>query len=199
MSSKQNPTRTRILQATLNLLEAQGGSPVRMSDIAKAAKISRQALYLHFPNRAELLIAATRYVDEVHDMESKLQESRSANTGCERLAAWIEVWGNYIPTIYGVSKALLAIKDNDEEAKMAWDDRMDAVRHGCAAAVLALENDGKLTPHLTREEATDFLWTLLSVRSWEMLVRDCAWSQVRYIEVMKQQASNMLTASKPPS
>ncbi|MGB0506892.1 MAG: TetR/AcrR family transcriptional regulator, partial [Pikeienuella sp.] len=138
MSSTKNPTRERILKTTWTLLEDGSGANVRMSDIAKAAEISRQALYLHFPNRAELLVATTRYLDEYHNIESKLVTSRTASTSEERLAAWVEVWGNYIPTIYGIAKALMAMQDSDAEAKAAWADRMQAVRHGCAAAVSAL-------------------------------------------------------------
>ena len=56
-----NPTPARILDAALALLRE--GGPVRMSDIAKAAGVSRQAVYLHFPTRAQLLIAAARRLD----------------------------------------------------------------------------------------------------------------------------------------
>ena len=56
MSSEKNSTKFRILEATRKLLES-GDKNVRMSDIAKAVGISRQALYLHYPNRADLLIA----------------------------------------------------------------------------------------------------------------------------------------------
>ena len=192
MSSKTNPTRTRILAATLELLESGGGNAVRMSDIAKAAKISRQALYLHFPNRAELLVATTRYVDDINDVDSKLSASRAAPTGRERLTLWVDVWGNYIPAIYGVAKALLAMKDSDTEAKAAWDDRMAAVRHGCAAAVEQLEKDGHLAPHLDRESATDFLWMLLSVRNWELLTKECGWTQETYIWNVTQSAHRAL-------
>ncbi len=55
MSSENIETRTRILDATVRMLEEQGGRGVRMGDIAKAAGISRQAVYLHFSSRAELL------------------------------------------------------------------------------------------------------------------------------------------------
>ena len=111
MSSKKNPTRDRILKTTWELLEDGGASAVRMSDIAKAAKISRQALYLHFPNRAELLVATTRYLDEVYDIEGKLAASRAAPTGRARLHEWVVVWGNYIPKIYGIAKALIFLFD----------------------------------------------------------------------------------------
>ena len=48
MSSENLETREKIMRATWKLLEESGGSGVRMSDIAKAAGISRQAVYLHF-------------------------------------------------------------------------------------------------------------------------------------------------------
>lgn len=192
MSSKNIPTRERILKSTLSLLEDGGGSAVRMSDIAKAAKISRQALYLHFPTRAELLVATTRYLDDVHGIEKTLVKSRTATSGLERLREWVEAWGNHIPVIYGVAKALLAMKDSDEEAAAAWADRMGAVRHGCAAAVAALAADGKLTDALSQTEATDLLWTLQSVRNWEQLRHECGWSQERYIQTLQVLAMQAL-------
>jgi len=196
MSSINNPTRERILKSAWALLESGSGSGVRMSDIAKAAKISRQALYLHFPSRADLLIATTRYLDEVHGIDQKLEKSRKATSGLERLTAWVEAWGNYIPTIYGVSKALLAMKDADKEALAAWNDRMLAVRHGCAAAVSALQADGALVDWLDEEEATDFLWTLLSIRNWEQLRFECNWSQDRYVEAIEAIALQSLVRGR---
>lgn len=163
-----------------------------MSDIAKAAAISRQALYLHFPNRADLLVAATRHVDQMHDIQGQLAASRTATTGRARLRAWIAVWGGYIPTIYGVAKALLAMRDSDSEAAAAWDDRMSAMREGCAAAVADLWRDGELVETVTQTEATDLLWSLLSVRNWEHLRLDCGWDQHRYIAVLTETAEKAL-------
>ena len=47
--------------------------------------ISRQGVYLHFASRTELLVAATRYLDEVLDVDRRLAPSRAATTGAERL------------------------------------------------------------------------------------------------------------------
>lgn len=193
MSSNKNPTRERILKSALSLLEAGGGSDVRMSDIAKTAKVSRQAVYLHFPNRLELLVATTRYLDESYGIEDKLISSRTAPTGVKRLAEWVDIWGNYIPVIFGVAKALMAMQDSDPEAKAAWDDRMQAVRHGCAAAIDSLQADGHLRAELARDDAVDVLWTLLSVRNWEQLRFDCGWSQDKYIKAMKDLTLRTLT------
>ncbi len=186
MSSEKNPTRDRILKATWTLLEDGGASAIRMSDIAKAAKISRQALYLHFPNRAELLAATTLYLDQVYDIEGQLKATREARSGEERLVEWVKVWGNYIPKIYGMAKALMAMQDSDSEAKAAWTDRMQAVRGGCAAAVKALAREKVLTGELSETEAVDALWTQLSVRVWEQLCVECGWSQERYLAHMQR-------------
>ena len=179
MSRNSSDTRARILDCTWILLES-GDKKVRMSDIAKAAGISRQALYLHFPTRAELLVAATRHIDSVKNVDARLADSRAATSGRERLVAFISAWGGYIPEIHGMSVALRAMQDSDAEAAAAWDDRMQAVRHGCATAVQALAADKVLKEDLNEEVATDLLWTLLSVENWEHLVRDCGWSQSDY-------------------
>lgn len=192
MSSEMNPTRERILDSTLQLLESGGGSKVRMSDIARQAGVSRQAVYLHYPSRAELLVAATRHLDERLQIDAQLERCRALKDDPARLEAWIEVWGNYIPGIYGVAKALLAMKDEDAEARSAWDDRMQAMREGCAAAVKPLRSAGKLNPALNQQQATDMLWALLSVRTWEQLRLECGWSQQQYIDKMKHAAARIL-------
>lgn len=195
MSSEGPDTRTRILNAAWSLLESGRGAGVRMSDIAKEAGISRQALYLHFPNRADLLVATTQHVDAVKDIDGRLAASRAALSGVARLDAFIEAWGNYIPEIYGMATALLAMKDTDDAAALAWRERMDAVRHGCAAAVDALDKDGVLTPDYPPEQATDILWALLSVRNWEHLTRDSGWSQRRYVDNLKRLAGRVLVVA----
>lgn len=185
MSSTKIDTRIRILNSAWKLLDAGDGSNVRMADIAKDAGVSRQAVYLHFPARSDLLIATTRHVDAVKNIDERLAASRTAATGVDRLDAFVEAWGNYIPEVYGVAKALLALKETDEAATAAWDDRMQAVRQGCHTAILALKKDGVLTSDLSVKQATDALWAMLSIRQWELLTGDCGWPQKRYVEVMK--------------
>ncbi len=194
MSSKNIETRTRILQAALDLLATGQGSGVRMSDIARQAGISRQAVYLHFPTRAELLIAATHYLDELNGSEQRLAASRSAQSGIERLDEYIEAWGNYIPEIYGIAKALLAMRDSDDAAAAAWDERMQAMKHGCQAAIKALHTDNRLSADFSVRQATEILWTLLSVRNWEQMTIQCGWSNSKYVKTQKLLARKILVA-----
>ena len=165
-----------------------------MNDIAVRAGLSRQALYLHFSTRAELLIATTHYVDQLKGIEQRLLASRTAPTGVARLESFIEAWGGYIPEIYGVAKALLALRDTDQAAAVAWDHRMKDMREGCEATIKALNRDKMLSPDYRPRQATDILWTLLSIRTWEQLTQVCGWSQKRYIGTLKSMARRVLVA-----
>ncbi|MEZ6000243.1 TetR/AcrR family transcriptional regulator [Hyphomonas sp.] len=191
MSSLNPDTRKRILQATADLLSEGGGTGVRMSDIAKRAGISRQAVYLHFANRADLLIATTFYVDELKDSDGRLAPSRAAKTGTERLDAYIEAWAGYLPEIYPIGKALIVMGPTDEEARSAWAQRMQDMREGCEAAINALKRDGDLAPGMTAQLAADLLWTLLLLPNWEHLTQICGWSQNQYLKHMKATARRL--------
>jgi AcrR family transcriptional regulator len=196
MSSRISETRTRILAAALHLLETGQGTGVRMTDIARRAKLSRQAVYLHFPTRAQLLIATTHYLDELKDTEQRLVPRRTATRGIERLDAFIEAWSAYIPEIYGIAKALLAMSDTDEAAANAWRARMQDVREGCEAAINALHRDNRLAPGQSCDEATDVLWTMLSVRNWEQLTIECGWSQEKYVQTLKAMAQQLFVVQR---
>ena len=191
---KSQDTRTRILDAAWRRLESDDPRKSRMGDIAKEAGISRQALYLHFPSRTELLVATARHLDEVHKVDLRLEASRAASNGTERLDAFVAAWGNYVPKVFGVARAFIAMMPTDDAAAAAWKDRQRAVRQGCKAAVLALSRDGRLDPEWDTKCATDWLWAHLSVENWERLVRECDWDQEHYIETIQRIARQVLVA-----
>lgn len=194
MSSKNPSTRDRILKSTQDLLEAGRVAEVRMADIAKLAGISRQALYLHFPNRAELLVATTRYLDEVQGIDARVEADVMGTEGVQRLNAFLENWGTHIPHIQGVASALMQMMDSDAEAAAAWENRMTAIRRLCKRCIDSLQDAGKLTDDLNRKQAVDTLYMLVSVRNWEVLVKDCGWSQQAYLRHIKRTAHRVLLA-----
>ena len=69
---------------------------------------------------------------------------------------------------------------------------MQAVRHGCAAAIGALEKVDRLKAEFTSETATDLLWSILSVEMWEKLRFECGWSQEDYVLRMQRLTRNSL-------
>lgn len=185
MSSDKNDTRTRILAATWHLMEQRCGHGVRMSDIAKEAGVSRQAVYLHFKSRTDLMIATTRYVDEVKGLNERLKRFKAATSGIVLLDECIDVWGNYIPEVYGIARALINTRETDEATAAAWNGCMGGLRDACCEVIEALDQDGILAEKWSCDKAVDMLWTMLSVQHWEQLTIECGWSNLQYISWMK--------------
>jgi AcrR family transcriptional regulator len=185
MSSGDPETRKRILDKTWLLMEKRKGQGVSVSDIARAAGVSRQAVYLHFPSRAELLVATVRYADQVNNIDARLRALNTAANATEVLEAYVDFWGNYIPEIYGLAKALLSVRDTDKAAATAWNDRMKVLRQGCREVMNCLIRDGCLAPQWKASEAADALWALTSITVWEDLTRECGWSTSEYVSRMK--------------
>lgn len=194
---REPDTRTRILATTWRLLEASEGQGVRMEDVATAAGISRQAVYLHFASRTELLVATVRYVDQVQVVEDRLCQWRTEPDPIRQLDGYVEFWGSYLPTIYGLAKALLALCETDEAAAAAWNDRMADLRVGCACVIDALDRDGLLAPAWTRVVATDLFAGLLSVRLWEHLTIECGWSAAEYMARVQMLAKRAFVRGAP--
>jgi AcrR family transcriptional regulator len=188
MSNDSTPTRSRILKATQSLLEKSGGQGVRMSDIARQAGVSRQAVYLHFESRADLLAEVTREMDRALDVEGRLAATRDARTGRARLLAYIAFWGHYLPHIEPVARALISMQESDREAAAAWAQRMQDLRKGCASAIRALARDNALAPEWSEVAASDLLWSMMSVEVWVKLRETCGWSAEDYIARMQAAA-----------
>lgn len=167
-------------------MEERNGRGVRMRDVADAAGVSRQAVYDHFGSRAELMVATARYGDEVRGLDERLRRYRAATGGVERLEAFVEFWGNYVPEIYGIARALLAARETDEAVAAAWDDRMGVVHEACRNIVERLHRDGTLVPGWSIEEAADLLWTMLSISNWASLTLERGWPTSRYIGRMQE-------------
>lgn len=176
------------MEATLRLMEERNGRGIRMRDVAEAARISRQAVYDHFGSRAELMVATARYGDEVRGLDERLRRYRAATGGVERLEAFVEFWGNYLPEIHGIARALMAARETDEAVAAAWEDRMGVVREACRDIVERLRRDGALAPGWSLEEAADLLWAMLSVGNWESLTLERGWSAGRYVSRMQELA-----------
>ena len=173
------------------------GRGVRMRDVAEEAGVSRQAVYDHFGSRAELMVATARYGDEVRGLEERLAGYRAASSGVERLEAFVEFWGNYVPEIYGIARAMLAARETDEAVAAAWDDRMGVVQEACRDIVGRLQRDGVLVPGWSLEEAGEMLWSLLSIGNWENLTLERGWPIDLYVDRMKEVTKRAFVREEP--
>ena len=198
--SGDRSTRTRraILDAARRLLEERGGAgDIRLEDVAAAAGVSRQAVYLHFGSRSGLLLALVAYVDEVEDLGELARPVREASTGVEELEAFVRLQAEYTPRIYAASRAVDELRRRDEAMAAAWNDRMARRREACGRIVARLAQEGALAPGWTTSEAADALFALTSIRTWEDLVVDRGLSKGRYVELVTRLAVRALVAGKP--
>ncbi len=196
MSSAEPPTRERILAATRKLLVEGGGAGIRMADVARAAGVSRQTLYLHFANRTDLLVATTVYVDDQEGVPDRARRYRTAATALEALREFVAFWGRYIEVISPVGSVLLAARDTDEAARAAWGSRMALVRAGCETVVRRLAEEGLLDERWEPRIAGDLLFAIVSMRTWEILTEDFHWSTDEFVERMRVTVERALLRSK---
>ena len=66
-------SRDRVLEPALRLIRKRGDAKVTLAQVAKAARLSRQAVYLHFADRADLMVALARHVNESLGLPAEIQ------------------------------------------------------------------------------------------------------------------------------
>src|ERR1700704_3979860 len=129
-----------------------------MSEVARAVGISRQALYLHFPERASLLLALVANVDQEEDLEAGVGGIDAAPGAAAQIRAWAQMqsWRN--PRIAPFARALDQARHSDEAVSKAWRNRTDNRMRGAVAIVNRLREEGRLHPNWRTEEAATLLW-----------------------------------------
>ena len=170
----------RILDAALALITRKGDANVTMAHIAKAARLSRQAVYLHFADRATLMVALARHLDEQLGLPSDIRQVIDSPTGATMLTAMVSMQAHRNPSVWAIAQALDAVRRTDAAAERAWQDRLNARLQGCRTIVARLQAEGGLKAALDESVAADLLWTITSLRMWEDLVLNRGWSPQQY-------------------
>lgn len=173
-------SKTRILDSALALIVRRGGADVTMAAIAKAARVSRQAVYLHFADRAALLIALVRHLDEKRGIPEEVRKMEQAPTGLDAVRMMVSLQARLNPTLWAPARAVEAVRRHDPAAERSWQDRLQNRLNGCRAIVNRMAKEGTLKPALNPTLAADLLWTLTSLRTWEDLVLERGWTAAEY-------------------
>lgn len=189
MSSKNS--RERILEAALALMTKRGDAGATMAEIADAARVSRQGVYLHFADRADLLLALVRHADAKRGLEKELQRIEKAPDGASALRETVALQARMNPLVWAVARALDAVRRTDKAAERGWQDRLQHRLEGARKLIGRLQKEGKLRAGLDALTAADLLWSLTSLRVWEDLVLERGWSAQQY----EQQITSVLTAA----
>jgi AcrR family transcriptional regulator len=190
-------SRERILDAALRLIRQRGDATVTMAQIAKAARLSRQAVYLHFADRAELMAALARHVHESLGLPAAIQRMMTDTpTGVGLIEADVSMQARFNPEVWAVARALDAVRRTDAAAARAWQERLKSRLERCRVIVSRLKTEGSLRPGLDPSIAADLLWSMTSLRMWEDLVVERKWSPAQYQEHVTNVSIGALTSSR---
>lgn len=84
MSSRQNSTRQRLINAALELFVSQGFSETATKQIAELAQVNEVTLFRHFGNKHGLLLAALEETAIFKNLGQTLLEQSKQNSSIER-------------------------------------------------------------------------------------------------------------------
>lgn len=168
-------TRVRLLRAARDLV-ATAGPAVSMAQVAESAGVSRQALYLHFPSRAALLVAVVRDMDDESRIRERCEQALALPDPIAAYRAFLDEWLEYAGRIQPLASALIASRHQDAAASAAWEDRMRVLHGGFLVASRRLGDAGRLRAGLDAARAADLAWALASVAVVEQLCLDRRWN-----------------------
>jgi AcrR family transcriptional regulator len=181
MTVRATETRARIMETAWELVRARGAAAVTMQDVAGSAGVSRQLVYVHFGDRAGLLVAMVRHHDERSGFLDRVAATRKLPPA-EGLEALLCAWWDYIPDIMPVASALYAAAATNEDAATAWRDRMDDLHTAFRIALSRVRRDGRLAHGWTADSAADWIWMRSHLSGWQQLVDERGWRPRRYVE-----------------
>ena len=168
-----------------------------MSDVAAAAGVSRQAVYLHFPTRGQLLLGLVNQMDDEAEIRRRLAAALEDPDPVAALRAFVTAWLRFAATIQPVATVLLATRNTDADAWAAWEDRMADLRRGYLRATRGLATAGRLRDGLDAARAADLAWAMTSVAVWEQLSLDRGWSARRMERQLVDAVVSALVARWP--
>ena len=194
MSSRRaTKTRAAILDSARSLFEEHGYFGVGLEAVAAAAGISRQAIYLHFESKADLLRALHERVNE-QDVAPAFEKVWAADTAEAALDAWIDATAEAVPKFIGLANTLNAARRSDSDAEETWQAPADGQYAQCVRLAARLKQERKLAPRVTVADAADILWCQTSIGAFESLVVDRAWPIARWVRWQKRTLRAVLFA-----
>jgi AcrR family transcriptional regulator len=182
VSSTGRPeTRTAILDAARTLFEEQGYFGAGLEAVAKKAGVSRQAIYLHFASKADLLTALHLRVFET-DVAPALERYPvwTAPSALEALDASIAVDAEVASKVWRIHEALVVARRHHEEVDATLRPREDERYQEYVRLARWLKRDGLLPAHLKVAALADILWGLCSLGTFQNLVVERGWSTERF-------------------
>jgi AcrR family transcriptional regulator len=159
--SSEAGTAARILKAAL--ICAQDRPDFSMAQVAQGAGVSRQAVYLYYPDRVALLAALRHRLAPAPGLGG-IEQALSARAA---LSAFLAGLAETYPSLWPVLRAARTTE---------LPERLEP----CRALVARFREEGALAPHLARGTVADILFSLTSPALWHDLTQTRGWDAGRY-------------------
>jgi len=173
-------TRGRIVEATRQLLEAEGYAGMTVEAVARRAEVAVQTVYAVFGSKtgilAELLNQTTFGPDYENTVRQILEEKDPEKRlrGAARIARQIhDAQREGFDLLRGAGVVAPELARLEQERERIRYEREEAMIH-------SLRGAKRLRPELSYRAARDILWTLTGNDVYRMLVRDRGWSSQKY-------------------
>ena len=182
MSSNGRPeTRVQILEAARALFEELGYYGAGLGAVAKKAGVSRQAIYLHFPSKVELLTALHLHIFDT-DVVPALRRHPITDTmsGLDVLDATVAVDVEIVDRVWLIHELLTMARRQHPEVDQTLIPREQEHYEGLLDVGRRLERDGALPPTVPVDLFADMLWGLVNSGTYRHLVVERGWSLDQY-------------------
>ena len=184
-------TRERIL-VTTHALVAERGAKLKLGEVADRAGVSRQAVYLHFKDRAGLLVALVQHMDKSLALSESLSHIFQAQSGLEVISRTMTLHSNFSAAIDSVALMLEAAQYDDEALGVAWRNRMQFRLQVHQKIVQRIAELGELADGWTHDTAASLFYAATLPGPWRELTRELGWSGSQYVDAMTTLLSRAL-------
>jgi AcrR family transcriptional regulator len=179
LNARSRRTREALLASARSILEEQGFDALTMTAVADHAGVTRRAVYLHFPSRAELLGALFDYVASTEGLHDSLARVWAAPDAGSALDEWGRHLARYHVRLLAVDRAISRVEHADPDAA-AHRARVSAEKlSGCRRLARRLQDEGVLADAWTVEAAADMVFALSTSDVVGGLVVERRWSPDR--------------------
>jgi AcrR family transcriptional regulator len=181
VSSGRADTRAAILTAARAQFEEQGYFGAAMEAVAKKAGVSRQAIYLHFASKADLLSALHLHIFET-DVQPALERHPvwTAPSSLDALDASIAVDAEVASKVWQIHETFVMARRHHPEVDDTLRPR-EAERYAEIARLARwLKDEGVLAPGTRASHLADSYWGLTSTGTFVNLVIERGWSLDRF-------------------
>jgi FO synthase subunit 2 len=176
-NARSRRTRAALLGAGHDILKEDGFEALTITAVAERAGVTRRALYLHFPTRAELIGAIYDHVAAAEGLAASLGQVWEAPTAAAALDRWASHLARYHTRVLAVDRAVQRTLCDDPDA-VAHRARVSAEKlASCQRLAGRLAGEADLAAGWTAESAADMLYALSSSDVIEALTLDRGWSK----------------------